>query len=108
MGGNNAFTKAPTAAAGGAAPSNPADQTGGLLRGGWNDLAQSLTLAYGMSRISTAAPVPATDTAVTSPAMTPSQSVSARPVGAMGLLSSPMGLMLIGGAGLVLFLALRK
>jgi hypothetical protein len=40
--------------------------------------------------------------------MTPSQSVSARPVGAMGLLSSPMGLMLIGGAGLVLFLALRK
>lgn len=101
---NNVFSSGQGAAGAPTAPGNPNDQTGSLLKGGWNELAQNLTMAYGLSRISGASPVVERDTEVTSPALTP----QTRVIGGGGILGSPMMLLAIGGAVLAVVLLMRK
>lgn len=111
MGNDNAFTRPPTAAAAGAAPQSTATQTDSLLLGGWNNLAQTLTATYALSRLTPPAPgtgVTRTSDQVVAPQATPQTVVSARPAGLAGMLGSPMGLLLLAGGALALFLALKK
>lgn len=114
MGNDNAITRqfenvrAPVANTGGAAPQSGKTQTDGLLRGGWNELAQNLVAAYGISRIAASAPAASTSDRVVSETQTPQTVITARPAGAAGFITSPMGLMVLAAVAVGAFLLLRK
>jgi len=108
MGNDNVFSGKPAANAAGAAPQSGQTQTDGLLKGGWNDLAQDLARVYAVQRISGGSPVAKADTVVVSASQTPTTQISATRGGAMGFLASPMGLGLLALGAVALFFVLRK